>query len=170
MNPTTQIYKSFLHVLCLGVFFVPPVAGQEQAKESTNAISQIKKVMQDLEARWTKGDIEGFMKGYWKSEKLTFSSGGKTKRGWQATLDSYKNSFPAGKMGKLKFDNLEFSILAPKAALVLGQWHLDIDGEKKDGNFSLVFQNMEDKWVIIHDHSSSLKKKPEKETKKMNKQ
>ncbi len=34
------------------------------------------------------GDIEGFIRGYWNSEKLAFISGNTVSRGWQATLDT----------------------------------------------------------------------------------
>lgn len=111
---------------------------------------------------WNAGDIEGFMQTYWKSEDLTFSGGGKTTRGWQATLDRYKKSYPKDKMGKLTFDGLEVTMLSDDAALVLGKWHLLMpqDGAKedlkKDGNFSLVLRKLDADWKIIHDHSSTL--------------
>ena len=107
---------------------------------------------------WNAADIPRFMEYYWKSDKLTFSSGGTTRRGWQATLDSYKKRYPTpAKMGKLAFDGLEFTMLGTDAALVLGKWHLE---RKEDanlgGNFSLVFRKLNGKWLIIHDHSSAL--------------
>ena len=43
---------------------------------------------------WNAGDIEEFMQTYWKSQLLTFSSGGSVRRGWQATLDNYKQRYP----------------------------------------------------------------------------
>lgn len=105
---------------------------------------------------WNDEDLEGFMQTYWKSEQLTFSSGGKTTRGWQATLDRYKRRYPAGSMGHLTFDHLETTLLGDSAALVLGQWHLKYETEQKDGNFSLVLQKFESGWKIIHDHSSMI--------------
>ena len=106
---------------------------------------------------WNQEDLDGFMETYWKSNRLTFSSGGKTTRGWQATLDQYKKSYPAGSMGKLHFDGLEVDLLSKQVALVLGHWHLDDRGVKKDGNFSLVLKKIEGQWKIVHDHSSRLK-------------
>jgi len=113
--------------------------------------------------RWNAKDIEGFMGTYWKSEKLTFCAGGKTTRGWQATLDRYKANYPPEKMGKLTFDNLETTMLNESAAFVLGQWHLQFAEKNEetgklraDGNFSLVLRKLEDEWKIVHDHSSSI--------------
>ena len=107
---------------------------------------------------WNNKDIEGFMATYWRSEDLTFSSGGKTTRGWQATLDRYKAKYPPEKMGRLSFDNLETTMLGKKAALVLGQWHLNFNEQNLDGNFSLVLRKIDGNWKIIHDHSSSFDK------------
>ena len=53
----------------------------------------IRKVMDDQSAAWNRGDIDGFMAGYWKSEKLTFVSGTDVTRGWQPTLDRYKKGY-----------------------------------------------------------------------------
>lgn len=134
-------------------------------KNSTE--DQIQQILTTQAACWNRGDIEGFMGTYWKSDELTFSGGGKTTRGWKATLDRYKKSYPKDKMGQLKFDGLEVSMLSADAALVLGFWHLKqpvkitIDAEEKtayqqkDGNFSLVLKKVDGDWKIIHDHSST---------------
>lgn len=133
---------------------------QDSAEKS---IEQILKVQAQC---WNDGDIEGFMTTYWKSDDLTFSGGGKTTRGWQATLDRYKKSYPRGKMGKLTFDGLEISMLGEDAALVLGYWHLQLptdneSTELKEGNFSLVLRKMSGSWKIIHDHSSTDESDPD---------
>ena len=124
---------------------------------------KIESVLKTQADCWNDGDIDGFMETYWKSENLTFSGSGKTTRGWQATLDQYKTSYPRDKMGALTFDELEITMLSEEAALVLGSWHLSIPkkedeaDEKKDGNFSLVLRKLNGAWKIIHDHSSTLK-------------
>ena len=68
------------------------------------------------------------MEHYWKSDQLTFSSGGHTTRGWQMTKDNYKLRYPTReRMGHLTFDGLEVTPLGDAAALMLGRWHLDRD-------------------------------------------
>jgi ketosteroid isomerase-like protein len=42
----------------------------------------------------------------------------------------------------------------PLAALVLGRWHLKRETDSIGGNFSLVFRLIDEKWLIIHDHTS----------------
>jgi ketosteroid isomerase-like protein len=104
---------------------------------------------------WNEGDLDQFMDHYWKSEDLTFSSGGKTTRGWSATLDRYHQRYPTREqMGQLQFDNLEITPLGNEAALVLGQWRVKRSPDALNGNFSLVVRKLNDQWKIVHDHTS----------------
>jgi hypothetical protein len=47
-------------------------------------------VLNDQVGAWNDGDLEGFMKGYWQSDELTFFSGGSVRQGWQETYDRYR--------------------------------------------------------------------------------
>jgi len=117
----------------------------------------IEAVLRMQEDAWNGGDVDAFMAHYWKSDDLTFSSGGKTTRGWQATLDHYRERYPTrDKMGRLTLSNLEITSLGDTAAMVLGQWKLDRDSEPVGGNFTLVFRKLDGRWVIVHDHTSRL--------------
>lgn len=103
---------------------------------------------------WNQGDIPGFMQTYWKSESLTFASGGEVERGWQATFERYQKRYPdRAAMGKLRFSELETQRLSDSAALMLGRWHLDRE-QPIGGNFTLVWKKIEGEWKIIHDHTS----------------
>ena len=103
---------------------------------------------------WNEGDIHGFMKYYWNSEALTFSSGGETRQGWQATLDRYLTRYPdKATMGTLDFQVDEVVMLGDDAAFMLGRWHLTRD-EPIGGNFSLIWQRKPEGWRIVHDHTS----------------
>ena len=124
--------------------------------QNTDRVKQVEELLTTQAECWNQKDIEGFMQTYWRSDKLTFSSGGRTTRGWQATLDRYRRRYPPEKMGHLVFDNLETSLLSDSVALVLGQWHLDLAGKKSDGNFSLVVRKIDNSWKIVHDHSSTI--------------
>src|SRR5437879_12391855 len=53
----------------------------------------IRAVLDAQVAAWNRGDLEGFMAGYWKSENLTFMSGGTVTHGWQATMDRYRKRY-----------------------------------------------------------------------------
>lgn len=117
---------------------------------------QVRSVLAKQAKAWNDGDIDKFMSDYWKSEKLTFSSGGKTTRGWQSTYDRFKKKYKtADDMGKLEFKDLEVTELVD-SALVLGRWHVKRKSDEFGGNFTLLFRKIEKRWLIVHDHTSLL--------------
>ncbi len=152
-----------LMVLLIAVTANQTCCGQTEEKEGSNEFkkNKIKSILTAQAGAWNEGNLPKFMETYWKSDKLSFSSGGKTTFGWQGTLDNYIQGYaPPKEMGKLNFDGLQISMIETNSALVLGKWHLKMKNNvKRDGNFSLVVKKMETGWKIIHDHSSELEKK-----------
>ncbi len=131
--------------------------GKSVSPEEAKLYQLLEQIVQKQAGSWNSGDIDAFMDAYWKSEQLTFCSGGNVRRGWTATRDGYKKKYPTPKeMGQLTFSQLEVQSLGDAAALMLGRWHLDgLDAEAApEGNFSLVWQKLDGRWVIIHDHTS----------------
>ncbi len=107
---------------------------------------------------WNRGDLDGFMEHYWKSDELTFSSAGRTTRGWKTTKENYQRRYPTReRMGQLSFGASEVTSLGDSAALVLGRWNLQREPAPVGGNFSLVFRRIDGAWVIVHDHTSQEK-------------
>ena len=105
---------------------------------------------------WSKGDIESFMKGYIKSDRLMFVGGKGITYGWQATLDNYKKNYPSKDYtGILTFNLLEFEQLAKSVFLVIGEFHLKRNIGDANGMFSIVLKKINGEWKIIADHSSS---------------
>ena len=141
--------KMLLTVLLLAV-------GAASAQSGNNAAERdIKKVMTDQAEAWNRGDIAGFMQGYWNSDKLIFVSGDRVTRGWQPTLDNYKRSYDSrAKMGTLTFSDLEITVLSKDAAVVLGSWSLAREGDNPHGKFTLTFRKFREGWRIIIDHTS----------------
>ena len=126
--------------------------------QSKEQIAEIQAIVLRQSAAWNRGDISDFMVPYWHDERLTFSSGGTTTRGWEPTFERYKNKYPdQATMGKLEFGDLESQSLGEDVVLMLGTWKLE-RAEPAQGNFTLVWKRVEGKWVIIHDHSSLLRK------------
>ncbi len=109
-------------------------------------------------AAWNRGDLEAFMDGYWRSPDLIFTSGGNVQRGWQTTFDRYLTRYGTSPetMGRLTFSELEIHPLGDGAAWALGRWGLEYDGGASPGGvFSLVFREIDGRWLIVHDHTSS---------------
>jgi len=118
----------------------------------------IAKVLATQMAAWNKGDVAGFMVGYWHSDSLVFIGKKGLTYGWQPTLDSYRKSYPdAAQMGQLDFSNLRITPLSADVAQVVGRWHLARPGAATgdlQGHFLLIFRRIGGQWVIVADHSS----------------
>ena len=131
------------------VLFVFSLAAQTKDKDL------ILKTLSNQQAAWNKGDIEGFMQGYWQSDSLMFISKSGITYGWQQTLNNYKKHYPdTAAMGKLAFDFIEIKRLSVSYFFVVGKWHLKRTIGNLDGAFTLLFRKIKNKWVIIRDHSS----------------
>jgi len=130
---------------------------KEKSTAEPKSVQEIRRVLELQVAAWNHRDLEGFMKGYWRSPALTFYSGGTIVSGWEETLARYRNRYQsAGKeMGKLEFSDLKIELLGPAAAFVRGQFHLKMDSSNSDGLFTLTFRKFGDGWKIIHDHTST---------------
>ncbi|HMJ08936.1 MAG TPA: nuclear transport factor 2 family protein [Pyrinomonadaceae bacterium] len=141
--------------LCATLLFTAAAISAQSAAQTATAETAIRAVMNDQAAAWNRGDIDGFMLGYWNSEKLVFVSGDTVTRGWQPTLDRYKKSYDSkAKMGTLTFSDLEITTLSKDAAVVLGSWSLARAGDHPHGKFTLTFRKFKDGWRIVMDHTS----------------
>ena len=131
------------------------LASAQSAVNDDRAKAEITAVMTDQARAWNNGDIDGFMRGYWKSDKLVFVSGDNVTRGWQPTLDRYKKSYDSrAKMGTLTFSDLEITVLSKDSAVVLGSWSLAREGDNPHGKFTLTLRKFREGWRIIIDHTS----------------
>jgi uncharacterized protein (TIGR02246 family) len=157
-NAVSRFYRSVSMKLILAGALVLgfPLFGRADEPKSTDDEKAIRQVLDDQVAAWNKGDLEGFMKGYWNSEKLTFYSGKDKRQGWQTTLERYRKRYQGeGKeMGKLKFSGLEISKLGDGHALVKGEWEVTMTKEKIGGLFTLIMKQTKAGWRIVHDHTS----------------
>ncbi|MCC6329814.1 MAG: DUF4440 domain-containing protein [Acidobacteria bacterium] len=141
--------------LSLLVLLITASASSQSLEQRAQAEKDVLAVITRQAEAWNRGDIEGFMQGYWRSDKLAFVSGDNVTRGWQATLDRYKKSYDSrAKMGTLTFSGLEVNVLSKNNAVVIGSWSLAREKDNPHGKFTLIFQKMKDGWKIIHDHTS----------------
>lgn len=139
-----------LSAACAGL--VPRLEGQ-----ALDAGRQaIRKVLDDQEKAWNRGDLEGFLAGYWRSPDLSFFSGKDQTRGWRQTLERYRKRYQAeGKaMGQLAFTEVAIDVLSQDAAWARGRWSLTQGETKHGGPFTLIFKRLPEGWRIVHDHSS----------------
>jgi uncharacterized protein (TIGR02246 family) len=143
-------------ILLVGIIAALSVSSIGQDAEDV-ARTAIRKMMEQQQAAWNRKDLEAFMSGYWNSPDLTFFSGAREAKGWQAALDRYKKAYQGAghEMGRLEFTNLRIEMLGPDAAFVRGEFRLTMsDGKKPQGLFTLVLRKFPEGWKIVHDHSA----------------
>jgi ketosteroid isomerase-like protein len=115
----------------------------------------ITKLLHEQDLAWNRGDLEDFMKGYWKSDSLMFIGKNGITYGWQQTLDNYKKGYPdTAAMGKLDFEYIEMKQLSSTYFFVVGKWHLTRTIGNLQGAFTLLLKKINNNWVIVKDHSS----------------
>jgi beta-aspartyl-peptidase (threonine type) len=133
-----------------------PVLGQPPAPPAPADDGAVRKVLADQVAAWNKGDLDGFMAGYWNDERMTYISGGKAVRSWKALRDRYKAAYQGeGKeMGKLAFADLDTEAVGTGAVLVRGKWEVTTGKEAAGGWFTLLFRKFPEGWKVTHDHTS----------------
>ncbi len=118
-------------------------------------ITAIRKLLFMQVAEWNKGNIDGYMHGYWESDSLLFIGSKGPRYGYDATLKRYKEAYPdADHMGKLKTTIVSMDKLSGSCYFVVGKWALQRKAGDVDGSFTLLLKKIGGKWVIVCDHSS----------------
>lgn len=117
----------------------------------------MEEVLEDQRDAWNRGDLEGYMAGYERSDALLFTSGAQIRRGWETTRQKYADRYgqDSSGMGKLAFEILDVRGLGPDAAVVLGRWRLTETPQAGDGIFSVVLVRDAEGWHVVHDHTSA---------------
>jgi ketosteroid isomerase-like protein len=158
----TRFILDFLFFsFCLPIALLPTshlAFAQAASGEYGTEGKAIERVLRTQQNAWNRHDLEGFMAGYWNSSELTFFSGAKEQRGWQATMDRYLATYgsPGHEMGQLEFSGLRIEVLGQEAAFVRGAWKLTMsNGKTPHGLFTLVFRKFPNGWKIVHDHTSA---------------
>lgn len=138
--------KRLLSILLLLSFTSLKVLGQE---------AEIRALLNKQTEAWNRGDLEGFMEGYWKNDSLMFIGKSGITYGWQKTLDNYKKGYPdRTAMGTLTFTLIQMKPLSKKYFSVVGKWHLKRTIGDLSGHYTLLLKKIKGEWVVIADHSS----------------
>jgi ketosteroid isomerase-like protein len=158
---STQLLRRVLVAATFLILSVTIAGAPAQAQVKDSMLQfQLSDQLKKSAAIWNRGDLEGFLVDYLQSEDLTFTSGGRILRGYQALRARYEKSY--GKtpqaMGQLSFSDMEVWRLGEGHALVLGRWKIDREEggvrSTEDGVFTLVMVQQGNAWKIFHDHTS----------------
>jgi len=135
-------------LLVLGT--IVPARAQESRDEGL-----IRVMLQAQAAEWNRGNIEGYLVGYLRSDSLVFLGKSGPTYGYTATLERYRKSYPdAAAMGQLTTTILKIRLLSPEYAYVTGRWELSRTAGNLNGYYTLLMRKIGGEWFIIEDHSS----------------
>jgi ketosteroid isomerase-like protein len=153
--------RSFLRLAALSLTFVASAILNAQQPDPLHTATRqelnIIKVLIAQENAWNKGDLVGFASGFKDSPDTLFITH-TVSRGFSGLLDEYKRDYPnKATMGTLNYSDLEVHPLDENFAVVIGKYHLERskkDGGNAEGLFSLVFENTDNGWKIVVDHTT----------------
>jgi beta-aspartyl-peptidase (threonine type) len=114
----------------------------------------IRKLLDEQCQAWNRGDLNGFLDGYWNSPKLRMVAGKDLLTGWETIKERYAKRYPAGQMGQLSFGNLDIEPLGPDRAWAVGRWKVVSGAKTAAGYFTLLLRRFPEGWRIVHDHTS----------------
>ena len=132
------------------------LAAPAHAATPTRERAAILSVIGKMEAAWNRGDFRGYMAGF-KKPDVVFVSGGKFQEGWQGTLDHYVRDYGGSeeRRGKLHFYNMKVDLLAPDAAMLVGQYRLERGRRVTEGVNTRLFRKVRGQWLITMNHVSA---------------
>lgn len=140
-----------MRITVMLVFLFVSFLSYSQSREE----KAIRQLLSTQTESWNKGDIDGFMQTYWKSDSLMFIGKSGVHFGWHETLNNYKKSYPDTiAMGKLSFNIITVKRLSPEYYYVVGKWMLKRTIGDLNGHYDLLLRKIRGKWYIIADHSS----------------
>ncbi len=117
--------------------------------------NEIISVLKQQEKFWNKGDIDGFMQGYIKSDFLVFNGSSGPFYGWDSVKDRYIKTYPSKeKMGTLNFKIHNISLITSSVAQLIGQFFLSYPKSEVSGYFTLVLIKSKGEWLILSDHTT----------------
>tara|TARA_B100000945_G_scaffold295335_1_gene272742 strand:- start:1432 stop:1863 length:432 start_codon:yes stop_codon:yes gene_type:complete len=116
---------------------------------------KILNVLETQRQAWNNFDIDEFMQGYLKTDKLVFSGSNGPIYGWNFVKQRYLNTYSSNElMGYLDFEINDLFLITKKVALLLGKFNIKRDDENLSGYFTLVFKKIKGNWYIVSDHTS----------------
>ena len=133
------------------IAFLALAAATPQAEKAA-----ILDTVHQMEDAWNSGDFRGYMAGF-KNPDVVFVSGGKFQEGWQGTLDHYVRDYggSAERRGRLHFYNMKVDLLAPDAAMLVGQYRLERGPRVTEGVNTRLFRKIKGTWLITMNHVSA---------------
>ena len=146
-----MIKTSSISFIFLFIVFASSYSQNLKEKDSLKILN----VLEQQRIAWNDNNINKFMQGYLKSEKLVFSGANGPVFGWNFVKDRYLKKYSTKElMGDLSFEINDLFLLTKKVAILLGKFNLQRKNEKLSGYFTLIFKKINGNWYIVSDHTS----------------
>ena len=144
------------------VFSISACSGDRAARQTLDAAGAereeqaIRHVLSVSRDAWNRGDLTGYMKSYWRDERVRHVFNDDITIGYSAIEERYRSRYPdPNNMGAISGSELDVQILGPEAASAFGRWRFEHGEVVLNGVVTLVFRKIDDTWVIVHDHSTA---------------
>lgn len=150
MASSARRLRRLLHSSAIALLIVLSASAQSVRERD------VRSILHDQQEAWNRGDIDGYMQGYWKNDSTTFVSGGTVTKGYNEVAGRYHRRYNNREaMGELSFEDLQVRFLAPTVAIAYGVWRLHRSADEPWGRFTLIIERKPEGWRITHDHTSS---------------
>jgi uncharacterized protein (TIGR02246 family) len=130
-----------------------PALGAEPAPSGSD--TELGRAMQEMEDAWNKNDLAGHVAAYADSAVFMIPRGPLIGR--DRIRASLERSFWVNGKPKqqLRFEEVDVRMLGPGDARVMGKFILTGGGmPEASGRFTTIWEKIDGRWQIIHDHSS----------------
>ncbi len=152
-------YFATLFVIIGLVFSISDCAGDRTVRQTLHeesAEQAIRHLLSGSRDAWNRGDLTGYMKTYWRDERVRHVFNDDITIGYSASEERYRTRYPdPNNMGAISGSELDIQILGPEAASAFGRWRFEHGEVVFNGVVTLVFRKIDDTWVIVHDHSTA---------------
>lgn len=118
--------------------------------------AEINLMMEQAAEDWTANDLDGFMQSFHNSPDLTFAIPTGITKGWAPLKARYAKSIAKS---DLWFTDIQTTVITPDTALVFARFNNQVGDDKSTystGLTTLLVREIDERWVIVHDHSSGL--------------
>lgn len=145
-------------MLAFGLLFLSACGGQKEGgMENHDIETAILTRFEEGRSAWNRGDLDGYLAGYWDSDKTRWASGGTVLYGKKAIAAAYKARFPSPKeMGQIEFAHLEIDALSETNTLVFDHLVHTVGEASRRGIFTVHLRKMEGNWFVVSDHFSAV--------------
>lgn len=153
-------------IVVAGCWIEPSENAEQEARQDRRAgdlAARVRGALARSAAGWNRGDLEGFLDVYLESPSTTYVGGSGLRIGYRSIRERYAPLFrPGADRDSLRFEDVRVRTLGDGLALGIARWALHRNGRVTgSGPFTLVLRRVGDRWLIVHDHSSSGPFRPE---------